>query len=70
MLDDVQFPEGFRAAAQCRGFRFGKSRQPMTPSQEMDLSTRQQEIDAAIAQLLAWNRESSAIGEPLPVADL
>ncbi len=61
MLDDVQFPEGIRAATQCRGFKFGKSRQPMTPSQETDLSARKQEIDMAMGQLLAWNREHSAI---------
>jgi 4-hydroxy-tetrahydrodipicolinate synthase len=61
MLDDLPFPEGIRAAAQGRGFQFGKSRQPMTPEQELELSARKQKIGAAIEQLLAWNCEASAI---------
>ncbi|MGA2808503.1 MAG: dihydrodipicolinate synthase family protein [Terracidiphilus sp.] len=62
MLDEVPFPEGIRAAAQCRGFQFGKSRQPMTPDQEIELSARQQEIATAIKQLLTWNCEASPVG--------
>ena len=60
MLDDLPFPEGIRAAAQCRGFQFGKSRQPMTSDQELALSARQKKIGASIEQLLAWNREAPA----------
>lgn len=62
MLDDLPFPEGIRAATQCRGFQFGKSRQPMTSEQELELSARQQEIGQSIAQLLAWDCEASAVG--------
>lgn len=58
MLDDVPFPEGIRAAAQCRGFELGKSRQPMTASQAAELAARKQEIGKAIEELLAWNCES------------
>ena len=62
MLDDLPFPEGIRAAAQCRGFEFGKSRQPMTAEQANALAARGQEIGVAIEELLAWNGEASAAG--------
>jgi hypothetical protein len=34
----------------------------MTSEQELELSARQQEIGAAIEQLLAWNCRASAAG--------
>jgi dihydrodipicolinate synthase/N-acetylneuraminate lyase len=33
MLYSFEFPDGFRAAAELRGFRFGRSRQPQTSAQ-------------------------------------
>jgi dihydrodipicolinate synthase/N-acetylneuraminate lyase len=36
MLYPFEFPDGFRAAAELRGFRFGRSRQPQTPAQRSD----------------------------------
>ncbi len=36
MLFPFEFPDGFRAAAEIRGFQFGKGRQPMTDSQKAD----------------------------------
>ncbi len=36
MLLSADFPEGFRAAAELRGFNFGKSRQPLSDSQQID----------------------------------
>jgi dihydrodipicolinate synthase/N-acetylneuraminate lyase len=36
MLFPFEFPDGFRAAAELRGFRFGHSRQPQTPAQQSD----------------------------------
>jgi 4-hydroxy-tetrahydrodipicolinate synthase len=36
MLDPFEFPDGFRAAAELRGFHFGRSRQPQTSSQRSD----------------------------------
>ena len=33
MLDPFEFPDGFRAGAELRGFHFGSSRQPQTKSQ-------------------------------------
>ncbi len=70
MLDDVPFPEGIRAGAQSRGFQFGKSRQPMTPAQARELSARQQGIDEAIAQLLAWTCEVSVMDRSKLMANL
>jgi 4-hydroxy-tetrahydrodipicolinate synthase len=39
MLYPFEFPNGFRAAAELRGFRFGSGRQPQTPAQRTDYET-------------------------------
>ena len=36
MLLSADFPEGFRAAVELRGFRFGPSRQPLSGAQQVD----------------------------------
>lgn len=36
MLNTFEFPDGFRAAAELRGFRFGHGRQPLSNAQEQD----------------------------------
>jgi 4-hydroxy-tetrahydrodipicolinate synthase len=36
MLYPFEFPDGFRAAAELRGFRMGRSRQPQTGAQQAD----------------------------------
>src|SRR5947207_15040631 len=36
MLYSFEFPDGFRAAAELRGFGFGRSRQPQTSAQQTD----------------------------------
>jgi 4-hydroxy-tetrahydrodipicolinate synthase len=36
MLNPFEFPDGFRAAAEFRGFRFGRGRQPQTSAQRTD----------------------------------
>lgn len=36
MLYSADFPEGFRAAVELRGFAMGKSRQPLSPSQQIN----------------------------------
>jgi 4-hydroxy-tetrahydrodipicolinate synthase len=36
MLYSADFPEGFRAAVDLRGFRFGRGRQPLSETQQMD----------------------------------
>ena len=38
MLFPFEFPDGFRAAAELRGFRFGRGRQPQTSAQRADRS--------------------------------
>ncbi|NBC11600.1 MAG: dihydrodipicolinate synthase family protein [Planctomycetes bacterium] len=38
MLYSADFPTGFRAAAQLRGFDFGQSRQPMSETQSIDVA--------------------------------
>lgn len=37
MIYSADFPEGFRAAAELRGFRMGVGRQPLSPGQKVDL---------------------------------
>jgi 4-hydroxy-tetrahydrodipicolinate synthase len=36
MLNTFEFPDGFRAGAELRGFRFGHGRQPLSNAQEQD----------------------------------
>jgi 4-hydroxy-tetrahydrodipicolinate synthase len=36
MLYSADFPEGFRAAVELRGFAMGRSRQPLSPSQQIN----------------------------------
>jgi 4-hydroxy-tetrahydrodipicolinate synthase len=38
MLYPFEFPDGFRAAAELRGFHFGRGRQPQTNAQQVDRS--------------------------------
>lgn len=49
MLYSADFPEGFRAAAQLRGFDFGRSRQPMSESQRIDLDGLQSVLQCILA---------------------
>jgi 4-hydroxy-tetrahydrodipicolinate synthase len=37
MIYSAEFPEGFRAGAELRGFRMGQGRQPLSPEQRTDL---------------------------------
>lgn len=39
MIYSAEFPEGFRAAVELRGFHMGTGRQPMSPEQKTDLGT-------------------------------
>jgi len=41
MLTSADFPEGFRAAVDLRGFEFGRGRQPLTESQQIDRAALQ-----------------------------
>ena len=39
MLNPFEFPDGFRAAAEMRGFKMGRGRQPSTPAQQVNRSS-------------------------------
>jgi 4-hydroxy-tetrahydrodipicolinate synthase len=49
MLYSADFPEGFRAAVELRGFRMGRSRQPMTPEQRIDRAALQKVLQCILA---------------------
>ncbi len=49
MLFSADFPEGFRAAAELRGFRFGASRQPMSETQQVDRTALQRVLQCILA---------------------
>jgi 4-hydroxy-tetrahydrodipicolinate synthase len=49
MLYSADFPEGFRAAVELRGFRMGRSRQPMTSEQRIDRGALQKVLQCILA---------------------
>jgi dihydrodipicolinate synthase/N-acetylneuraminate lyase len=49
MLFPFEFPDGFRAAAEMRGFQFGKVRQPMTDTQRRERDVLQSVLHCIIA---------------------
>src|SRR3954469_1734875 len=49
MLFSADFPEGFRAAVELRGFRFGKSRQPLSEAQSVDRVALQRVLQCILA---------------------
>ncbi|HEY8668379.1 MAG TPA: dihydrodipicolinate synthase family protein [Tepidisphaeraceae bacterium] len=49
MLYSADFPEGFRAAAELRGFHFGQSRQPLSDKQQIDRTKLQRVLQCIIA---------------------
>jgi 4-hydroxy-tetrahydrodipicolinate synthase len=49
MLYSTEFPEGFRAAVDLRGFNFGAGRQPLSESQQIDRSALQRVIQCIMA---------------------
>jgi len=49
MLYSADFPEGFRAAAELRGFAFGKGRQPLSESQRVDRAALQRVLQCILA---------------------
>ncbi len=51
MLNPFEFPDGFRAGAELRGFRFGPGRQPMTEAQRVDRSALQAVLQCNLAEL-------------------
>ena len=51
MLYSADFPEGFRAAVELRGFDFGRSRQPLSPKQQVDRLELQRLLRRILAEL-------------------
>jgi dihydrodipicolinate synthase/N-acetylneuraminate lyase len=49
MLYPFEFPDGFRAAAELRGFRFGRSRQPQTGAQRSDRAALARVLECILA---------------------
>jgi len=58
MLHSMDFPEGFRAAVELRGFRMGRGRQPLSEKQEVDL--------ASLSRVLQCILSESGYSEPPP----
>lgn len=50
MLYSAEFPEGFRAAAELRGFRMGVGRQPLSENQQKDLNTLRNSLQCLMAE--------------------
>ena len=49
MLYSADFPEGFRAAVELRGFNFGRSRQPLSDAQSVDRLALQRVLQCILA---------------------
>ncbi len=50
MIYSAEFPEGFRAAAELRGFRMGTGRQPLSEGQQRDLSALRNTLQCLLAE--------------------
>jgi 4-hydroxy-tetrahydrodipicolinate synthase len=50
MLYSADFPEGFRAAVELRGFRVGPSRQPKSEQQKVDFAALQEVLRCILAE--------------------
>jgi 4-hydroxy-tetrahydrodipicolinate synthase len=49
MIYSADFPEGFRAAVELRGFAMGKGRQPLSATQQIDRMKLQQVLRCILA---------------------
>src|SRR5215467_5664737 len=49
MLYSADFPEGFRAAVELRGFEMGRSRQPLSPTQQVNRDNLQRVLRCILA---------------------
>lgn len=50
MIYSAEFPEGFRAAVELRGFQMGQGRQPITSEQQTDISTLSRTLQCMLSQ--------------------
>jgi len=51
MLNPFEFPDGFRAATEMRGFKMGPGRQPSTPAQQVNRASLQKVLQCLLADL-------------------
>lgn len=58
MIYSAEFPEGFRAAVELRGFNMGTGRQPLSPDQKTDLNLLSKTLQCLLA-------EQGFTGEPV-----
>ena len=59
MLYPFEFPDGFRAAAELRGFRFGRGRQPQTSAQRSDRTALTSVLQCILADFELVDRPAS-----------
>src|SRR5689334_2072676 len=50
MIYSAEFPDGFRAAVQLRGFNMGVGRQPLSPEQQTDLAALSRSLQCMLAE--------------------
>ena len=50
MIYSADFPDGFRAAVDLRGFQFGRSRQPRTETQQVDFVALQNVLQCILSE--------------------
>lgn len=50
MIYSAEFPEGFRAAVELRGFSMGQGRQPITSEQKTDISTLSRTLQCMLSE--------------------
>lgn len=63
MLYSADFPEGFRAAVELRGFNFGRGRQPLSEAQQIDRTALQRVLHCILADfgVVATPQEGCAV---------
>jgi 4-hydroxy-tetrahydrodipicolinate synthase len=68
MLFPFEFPDGFRAAAELRGFRMGRSRQPQTGAQQADRTALASVLQCILADFELVERPAAGcaprVGQP------
>lgn len=54
MIQQPEFPEGFRRGALTRGWDLGQSRQPLSPEQKATAERTQQQLQQMLSELSQW----------------
>lgn len=63
MLNSFEFPDGFRAATELRGFHLGQGRQPQTSAQRADRAALRSAIEGILTEFQLLER--AAVGGPV-----